>query len=253
MGEGLILKTASLHNNYVRHIERADALRLTDQQWGDILRVILRRYTNAVNDSQRMEYEKVVSALRKVKEKKKSTQDQQMSLQVPSTPGSTDAGTQLVQDFPHGHTLLESAGSGLGRQCALHALRRSIKAQFPDLPAPTIEQLQYSAQHGAVAGRLRDIGLPVDTDNFGAAHVAGILEEYGRFLGRNLQLGVYLEGSDPFVQTNNNNQSSPHTVWIYNNGAQSEVAPGHYMGMGHDCSSDSASSNHASSDTKNDQ
>ncbi|KAF3767903.1 hypothetical protein M406DRAFT_328953 [Cryphonectria parasitica EP155] len=52
---------------------------------------------------------------------------------------------QFEQDFPYGPKALQTRGTGL--RCAWYALQLSIKHQFPDVPVPTLHELQSIFNH----------------------------------------------------------------------------------------------------------
>jgi hypothetical protein len=138
------------------------------------------------------------------------------------------AQTFFKSAFPNGSIILKTSASHF--ECALYALQTSMQHQLPSWVTPPIAELRALASTGPVAQRFRDVeGHKVDVDNFNEAHVAATLEKYTRARGYDLQLGIYWNDRNPFVQYAEN--KSARTLGVYNDDAQSSTTIGHYSGM----------------------
>lgn len=106
---------------------------------------------------------------------------------------------------------------GDGFLCGFYALMRSLGAQMPDLPTPTLQELLDIYKGPAMTKRNAAVAL-TNRNYFGVDQVAGTLYEWGLEKGANLQLGCLIEGRDPLLLgTETSDNDNVRVLWIHNN------------------------------------
>lgn len=90
--------------------------------------------------------------------------------------------------FPNGYTTKPTPWTGL--VCGLYTLQRSIAAQFPGLPQPTLQDLRDALQHPDLASVSLHAGL-MNTSNFSADQLGALLYHWGNSYALNLRLGYH--------------------------------------------------------------
>lgn len=106
---------------------------------------------------------------------------------------------------------------GDGFLCGFYALMRSLGAQMPDLPTPTLQELLGIYKGPAMTKRNAAVAL-TNRNYFGVDQVAGTLYEWGLEKGANLQLGCLIEGRDPLLLgTETSDNDNVRVLWIHNN------------------------------------
>ena len=155
------------------------------------------------------------------------TQDpnRQRSATLRSTRGSQSSSTArglFAAAFPAGYETIPT--SHVGELCGLNAIIKSIEANFPSLPLPTLEvllEVLYSTEftQWQQAGFLLDNSKNLYLDQVGA-----VLHFWAaRHLDLNLQLGIKIEGKEPYlIPYGSDSQHDRHVVWIYNDNAEEE-------------------------------
>ena len=92
--------------------------------------------------------------------------------------------------------------------------------------------LRDIAKRGQVAQNFRDTDLDEDyTENFSADYIAGVLHEYGKSYGCNLQLGISWTSRQPFICPGADSNGPNLTIWIHNDNNETTRTYGHYSGI----------------------
>ena len=104
----------------------------------------------------------------------------------------------------------------------------SMHAQCPDLPYPTLEELdmvfrEQSAEHAEIYGM-------DNINNFSVDQVAAVLYSWGVERGLNLRLGYLEQGNYPLLVSHPNEDDDIRVVWVHNNGHW-DTGLGHFSGI----------------------
>lgn len=123
---------------------------------------------------------------------------------------------RYMEVFPHGHQVIPTPGNGL--LCGLHAVILSMEAMEPDLPRPTVEELQV------VFKSLDNAAFGLDNESyFHVDQVGAALYFWGTKHDLNLQVGYIPLGESP-VLVPHPNEDERTVVFI-------QHAPGHFSGL----------------------
>ena len=111
---------------------------------------------------------------------------------------NAEASDLYERDFPEGHELILTPSTGF--QCGLYAIIRSMAAQHPQLPQPTLSELQDTLRSPAMEQvnslvNIAEGGTGENHEsNFLADHLAAILYHWGRARNLDMVLGYVVEG-----------------------------------------------------------
>ena len=103
------------------------------------------------------------------------------------------------KSFPLGAVTVETDGSGL--LCGWNAVINSMKAQYPELPRPTVEQLQSALKYG-MAQINRDVAFDAETsaeldrmENVSSDQISLGVKTWGERQGLNLEIGIQVSSA----------------------------------------------------------
>ena len=116
--------------------------------------------------------------------------------------------------FPHGWRTIPTSMDGL--LCGFFAVINSMRAQYPSLPCPTLEELQ-----GIFEEQAREFAEVFDmcnTYDFSIDQVAAVVYRWGQERGLNLRIGYVEEGSTPLLVSHPDEGGDVRVVWIHNDG-----------------------------------
>lgn len=134
--------------------------------------------------------------------------------------------SSFVSTFPNGYTTILTPGTGL--ECGLYAVQRSIAAQFPGLPQPSLHDLRSTLQHPELALVSTHAGV-TNTSNFSADQLGAILYHWGNGHDLNLSLGyITAQGETLQINTPNSDQADLLTIWIHNDYHSDNLSSGNY-------------------------
>ena len=137
-----------------------------------------------------------------------------------------DAVIEFVRCFPNHWQIIETSAEGLF--CGWYAVILSLRAQYPALPSPTVEELKAVFERQSA-----EFALVFDmenTNNFSVDQVGAVLYSWGRERGLNLRLGYLEHGASPLLVSHPNDDEDVLVVWIHNDGRWNG-GMGHFSGM----------------------
>jgi len=132
--------------------------------------------------------------------------------------------------FPNGHALLHTPSTGL--RCGFYALLKSMQAQHPGIPPPTMEELDEIFGSDRVVSQNREFGL-TNTNEFSVGQLALVIGLWGEARGLNIQLGILRDGRGGyFVPADFEGQLV--RLWIHNDDAEARgiARISHFSGVG---------------------
>lgn len=107
--------------------------------------------------------------------------------------------------------------SGSELKCGLYALEISLRNQRsePELHA-TFEDLKHLADYKRIVDQWV-MNTPIDNGNYTADFLAGVLKDWGKRKGYDLELGIHANGTPlPVLWSDPENVSVNDVIWIYN-------------------------------------
>lgn len=109
-----------------------------------------------------------------------------------------------------------------------------MAANFPNLPQPTVQNLQEIFNSPEFTEDLVEFGLQ-NTNNFYVDQVGAVLHFWAALHDLNLQLGYIINGQKPFlVPTPDADKHDKIVVWIHNDNASgnfSSAVSNHFSGL----------------------
>ncbi|KAK0644115.1 hypothetical protein B0T16DRAFT_513478 [Cercophora newfieldiana] len=133
----------------------------------------------------------------------------------PQGPSATLADNLFRAAFPRGWQLIAVSGRAL--LCGLRALRQSVIAQYPAIPAPTLSDLHDTYRSADVQGvnvELGHEGQHNDND-FYVDQLGAVIYHWAGRRGWNLRVGYILaDGRCFLIGTPRDEESDVRTVWI---------------------------------------
>lgn len=143
----------------------------------------------------------------------------------------TDKGVEGTSTPPMSWKIIDTPGDY--NLCGFYAVIGSLKAQMPDLPVPTVQDLLDTYNGSEMATRNAASGL-TNTDYFGADQVAGTLYEWALLQGVNIQLGCLIDRGTPLLlSTQTSDADNVRVLWIHNDNASEldEKLGNHFSGL----------------------
>ena len=140
--------------------------------------------------------------------------------------------------FPAGYETVWT--SPFEELCGLNAIIKSIEANHPFIPLPTLEVLVQILCSAEFAQWQQSGFMQHNFKNLHVDQVGAVLHFWAATNHRlNLQVGVKIKGKEPIlVPCGSDSQHKRHVVWIYNNNAEEEFRDlphlavlGHFSGM----------------------
>ena len=158
----------------------------------------------------------------------------------PPQTNNADAQSAFDAAFPNGrYEVIPTQSTGL--ECGFYAIINSMRAQYPELPQPTLQDLREVFHSPEFTEHAAAFGLD-NTNNFTADQVGAVTHFWAdTYHDLNIQLGYLSEGRGPdLVPTPGSDQNERIVLWIHNDNAQdgaeqeglnAEGVMNHYSGL----------------------